>query len=200
MSIRSITEFLKPVIRGSIWVTRVVKTVMLIIMVPESGSSPALNVLTKKGWNLEKENKKVTALGNPVMRDNSWTRLKVVKTVQQITGAHQGTQLIPAPLVHQEQRWALDWGNKKVTAHISPATKECIWTKQMVALIVPKMSGVQEELLGAAPNVLMIKKWQLEPERKRPTVLGSHVLRDKASIRTTVAKTVQQIIGAHQET
>merc|ERR1740124_1097571 len=73
MSIRSITEFLKPVIRGSIWVTRVVKTVMLIIMVPESGSSPALNVLTKKGWNLEKENKKVTALGNPVMRDNSWT-------------------------------------------------------------------------------------------------------------------------------
>ena len=45
------------------WATMAVRIVNLIIMVLESGSNLVLNALKLKGWKLEREQKKVIALG-----------------------------------------------------------------------------------------------------------------------------------------
>merc|ERR1712176_457672 len=191
----------RPVTKDSTWIKQPgVRIVSKIIGVMEERLRPALNVQMAKEWLLERELVRKPVLGSHVGRDRNWIRARVVKTVQRITGAMQGTQLVPVLPVQQEKGWTLDLGNKRVTAPGRPVTKDSTWIKQPGVRIVSKIIGVMEERLRPAPNVQMVKEWLLERELVRTPALGSHVRRDKNWIRARVVKTVQRITGAMQGT
>merc|ERR1712176_727393 len=186
----------RPVTKDSTWIKQPgVRIVSKIIGVMEERLRPALNVQMVKEWLLEQEQARTPALGSHVRRDKNWIRARVVKTVQWITGAMQGTRLVPVLPVQQEKGWTLDLGNKRVTAPGRPATKDSIWIKQPGVRIVSKIIGVMEERLRPAPNVQMVKEWLLELELVRTPAPGKPVPGVSTKTSQLVVKTAPRIIG-----